>query len=71
MDALAKICIELDPQSEFVVDREIIRELVDGPGTVEGVAEKVRCDANTVRRRMGTILIRELLKKREELKAES
>ncbi len=67
MDTLSKVAVLIDPEAEHPVDREIMRELLQGEGTIERAKAAGRCDENTAYRRMGKVLIRELLKKREEL----
>jgi flagellum-specific peptidoglycan hydrolase FlgJ len=50
MDESAKFDMTLETDSLDVVDREIIRELLEGCGTVDGTAERLKRDPNTAGR---------------------
>lgn len=58
MSAPAQIVLRLNWQDEDVVDREVIREVLENDATAERAAQAVRRDPNTIKRRMGEILFR-------------
>jgi hypothetical protein len=61
MSELSQIVFQLDPDELDIVDREIVRELSAGCGTLEGAAQKLKRDEATIKRRMGALLINWLI----------
>jgi DNA-binding NarL/FixJ family response regulator len=64
MMAEPEIVLHLKPDEEDIVDREIINKIMEQGGSLESAANRLNRSHATIRRRMGNMMIRLLVKEK-------